>query len=532
MKKTRRDFLKEASIAAAALAIPQRGVLLATPSVSLQQGVDPFFREVCILALDAARASNAAYADVRIVNRRTQYIEANNDQLNEPAETETLGIGIRALVDGAWGFASSNSVTRQAGRRVAEEAVARARANSRTVVRPVELAPVDAYPGGTWTSPIRSNPFEVPVAEKSELLLDANNAAMSAQSVRSVKSFLSFVRTEKILASTEGTIISQTVFQTWPSLTVTAGSDDGSSTASRSTGEVAPMGLGYEHVASANLAERAIEAAHEAVEGLSARSVEPGIYDLVLDRTHLYRTIHETLGKATELDRALGLTDPDSRPAFLSNPAEVIGSLRLGPEFMNVLCDRTQRGGLATVGWDDEGVPQDSWPIVRDGVFVDYQTTRDLVAPIADLTGTRYSHGCAASESWNRIQLPRMPNVSLLPSEEDYVVDDLIAATERGIYIKGTGAVSVDLARDVFQFGGDACYEIQGGRIVGRVKDVAYRDTIVEFWNSMDMLGGSRGYALGGLIDDMKGDPAQAHAASHGCPPARFSRRTVFNTAR
>ena len=531
MKKTRREFLKQTSLAAAALAVPQRGVLLATPSITVSQGIDSFYRDVCILALDAARGERASYADVRIVNRRSQYLSVRDSQRDELNEAETLGIGVRALVDGAWGFASGETITRQEGRRVAEQAVQKARINSRLNQRPVELAPVDAYPEGVWQSPIRSDPFSVPVNDKTELLINANNEALSVPSVRSAFSFMSFVREEKTFASTDGSIIAQTSYRSFPSMTVTAGSSDSTYRHARSTGEIPPMGLGYEHVLSANLSERARELADEAVQGLLATPVEPGRYDLILDPTNLHLTIHETIGRATELDRALGYETGNATSSFLAQPEEVIESLQYGPEFMNILCDRTQRGGLATVGWDDEGVPQDSWPIIRDGIFVDYQTTREQVARIADLTGMTHSHGCSAAQSWEHMQLQRMPNVSLLPGEDDYVVDDLIAATDHGIYIKGVGSSRVDRLPSMFQFGGQAFYEIRGGRIVGQLRDVAYRGSTLDFWNSMDMLGGHRGYVLGGIVDDLKGQPEQTHAVSHGCPAARFHQCTVVNTA-
>jgi len=531
MKNTRRDFLKQTSLAAAALAVPQRGLFLATPIPAVSQDIDPFFRDVCILALDAARGARASYADVRIVKRSSQYLSVRDTEPDEMTKADTLGIGVRALVDGAWGFSSSNNVTRQDARRVAELAVQLARNNSSLVSRQVELAPVDAYPDGVWQSSIRSDPFSVADDEKVELLVSANIAAKSITSISSAFSSMSFVREEKTFASTDGSIIAQTQYRSWPSMTVTATSFDSTETQTRSSDDIPPMGLGYEHVLSADLPERAHELATDAVRGLSAASVEPGEYDLILDPTNLHLTIHETIGRATELDVALGWETSEAAPAFLSKPEEVINTLRFGPEFMNILCDRTQDGGLATVGWDDEGVPQDSWPIISDGIFVDYQTTRESAGRIANLTGMTHSHGCSAAQSWDVVQLQRMPNISLLPGEEDYVVDDLIAATDRGIYIKGRGAHSVDPSRASFQFGGQAFYEIRGGRIVGQLKDVAYRGSTLEFWNSMDMLGGQSGYMLGGIMNDVKGKPEQTHAVSHGCPPARFRQRTVVNTA-
>jgi TldD protein len=529
MTKTRRDFIKQASIAAAALAVPQRGVFLATPSTS--QGVDPFFKDVCILALDAARGARATYADVRIVSRRSQHVAVRDNEVDESTDTETLGIGVRALADGAWGFAAIEGVTRQDGRRVAEQAVQRARSNSNLTRVPVELAPVDAYPNGIWQSPIRQDPFAVPVSDKVELLQSANNVALAVPSIRSALSFLSFVRQEKTFASTDGSIIAQTTHRSWPSVTVTTVSSDSTTAQSRSTYDIQPMGLGFEHVLSANLTERARELAIEAVRSVSAAPVEPGEYDLILDPTNLHFTIHETVGHATELDRALGLGLSGSGSSFLASPEEVIGKLQFGPEFMNILCDRTQRGALATVGWDDEGVPQDSWPIIRDGIFVDYQTTRELASRIADLTGITRSHGCAAAESWDHVPLQRMPNVSLLPGENEFGVDDLIAATDRGIYVKGVGASRVDRSHNSFQFGGEVFYEVRDGRIVGQLRDVAYSSSTLDFWNSMDMLGGPDSYVLGGIVDDVKGQPEQTHAVSHGCPPARFRQCSVVSTA-
>jgi TldD protein len=496
-----------------------------TPSSSNNyQGADAFFRDVCILALDAARGASATYADVRIVNRREQYVSVRDSEVEVSTDADSLGIGVRVLVNGAWGFASTEDVTRSNGRLMAEEAVRRARNNSETIGASVELAPVDAYPSGSWQSPIRRDPFAIPLSEKVELLQTANNAALRIPSIRSAFSFLSCVREEKTFASTDGSVIGQTVYRSWPSLTVTTIPSDWADALHRSTNFIAPMGLGYEHVLSANLPESARELAIEAVRGLTARSVEPGEYDLILDPTHLNYVIHETIGRATELDRALG-------SPLLGSPEAVIGQLQFGPEFMNVLCDRTQRGGLATVGWDDEGVPQDSWPVIRDGIFVDYQTSREDAGLIAHLTGTVRSHGCAAAESWQHMPLQRMPNVSLLPGENDHGVDDLISATDRGIYVQGVGAGSFDRASSTFQFSGESFYEIENGRIVGQLRDVAYQGNTLDFWNSLDMLGGPDSYVLGGILDDAKGEPVQKHAVSHGCPPARFRQCSVVNTS-
>jgi TldD protein len=341
-----------------------------------------------------------------------------------------------------------------------------------------------------------------------------------------------FLKDERTYANTEGTFTRQTIVRTLPSLSVTAVASDQSDFQSRDSDEVQAMGRGYEHVEEADLAGRAPMWAEQAVEKLSARSVEPGRYDLILDPTNLWLTIHESIAHPTELDRAMGYEANYAGTSFLAPPREVIGRFRYGPEMMNIQADRRQEGALATIGWDDEGVPADQWLIVERGIFKDYQTTREQVAWIQDLTGVTRSHGCSYAQTWADVQFQRMPNVSLLPGERDLVLDDLIAATDRGIMIKGRGAYSIDQQRYNFQFGGQVFYEVRGGRVVGMLKDVTYQGRTPEFWNSMDMIGGPRSYFIGGSFNDGKGQPGQSNAVSHGCVPARFRNVGVINTGR
>ncbi len=532
MSQTRRDFIKNTSVAAAALSVPARAIAVESPSLyETAQGGVPL-RELCLLALDAARTAGATYADVRIVNTRSQFISTRESRVTSLSDNEMVGVGVRALAGGAWGFTASRRLSRQECQRVAAQAVEEAKANVRGVRTPVDLAPVDAYPDGTWRSPIRKDPFRVPMEEKADLLFSANTEALRVAGARFANSSMLFVRQQTTFASTEGSIIEQTVYRSAPSMTVIAVASDFSDSQTRSSAEVAPMGLGYEHVENADFVGRAREWAEEAVAKLSAVSVESGDYDLILDPTNLFLTIHESIGHPTELDRALGYEANYAGTSFLAPPEDVLGTLRYGPEFMNVLGDRNQEGALATVGWDDEGVPADSWSIVKDGLFVDYQTTREQVPWISDLTGVTRSHGCSSAQSWDKVQFQRMPNVSLMPGEQDYVLDDLIAATERGILIKGRGSYSIDQQRYNFQFGGQVFYEVSGGKVGRMLKDVAYQGNTLEFWNSMDMLGGPRSYFLGGTIGDAKGQPTQANAVSHGCPAARFHEFKVINTVR
>ena len=532
MTTTRRDFLTQTSLAAVSLAATRRGALSESPSTPSQDTSDTYFRDICIAALDAAMGGGASYADVRVVNSRNQFVEARENHVSVVSDGEVVGIGVRALVDGAWGFTAGRDLAREDARRAAQSATEQAAANARGAQRRVALAPVDAYPHGTWQSPIRRDPFAVPMEEKIELLLAANRAALSVPGVRYVRSSLAFLRNAQTFASTDGSVLQQTMYRSAPYMKITAASNDSTDLQSRSSSDIAPMALGYEHVESADFPARAAEWAEEAVQKLSAASVQPGEYDLVLDPTNLVMAIHTTIGQPTELDRVLGDEAVYAGTSFITPPQEVIGKLRYGPDSMNVQGDRTQRGALATVGWDDEGVPADSWPIVKDGILVDFQTTRDQAGQISDLTGVTRSHGCSQAASWNAVQMQRMPNVSLLPGGDDHLLDDLVAATDRGILARGQGEYSVDQPRSAFRFGAETFHEIRGGRVVGMLRDAAYQGRTLEFWNSMDMLGGSRSYVLCGILSDLKGHPAQPSAISHGCPPARFRRCAVVNTGR
>jgi TldD protein len=528
---SRRDFVKSATAAAAVTALGPPVLSRPVPAPPPVQA-DAGYKVLGMVALDAARSAGASYADVRVVHTRRQSLETRNERIAGLSDDESLGCGIRVLVDGAWGFAASPTLTRTEVAVTARAAVAQARANRRGLRTPVTLAPVDAFPDSSWQTPIGEDPFRVAVEEKIDLLLAANRAALGVAGIRFATASLELVRQETTFLSTAGSVIVQTLYRAYPQMTVTAVAADASDFQTRTSAEVAPRGLGYEYVRAASLERRAIQWAEQAVERLSARPVEPGRYDLVLHPSNLFLTIHESIGHATELDRALGYEANYAGTTFLAPPELVLGKFRYGPEFMNVQGDRTQRGGLATVGWDDEGVPADSWPIVKDGMFVDYQTTREQAPIIAALTGVQRSHGCAHAESWSQVPFQRMPNVSLLPGEEGHSLDDLIGATERGILMAGRGSYSIDQQRFNFQFGSQVAYEIRRGRVVGMVSDAAYVGRTPEFWNSLDMLGGVSTYELGGTVGDAKGQPAQANAVSHGCPAARFRDVEIIRVGR
>jgi TldD protein len=393
----------------------------------------------------------------------------------------------------------------------------------------VELAPV-APVKGTWMTPIRRDPIDVPLEEKIGLLLATNEAALKVPTVRFASSSLSLLREVKTLVTTEGTSITQTMIRVGPTFQATAIGAGGEF--QEYAAELAPRGSGWEYIESLDMAGNAERWAALAAEKVTAKSVDAGQYDLILDPTNLWLTIHESIGHSTELDRAIGEEANYAGTSFVAPPEKMLGQLRFGPVFMNVRADRTQEGSLARVAWDDEGVPADDWLVVDKGVFKDYQTTREQVARIQKLTGVARSHGCSFADSWSTVQFQRMPNISLQPGEKDLTLDDIVAATERGIVVKNRGSWSIDHQRFNFQFSGQAFYEVRGGKIVGMLKDVAYQSSTPVFWSSMDMIGGPSSYWMGGTFTDGKGEPEQVSSVSHGCVPARFKNVTILNTRR
>jgi TldD protein len=534
----RRDFLRTSGAAAAALAFataPRRaGAAPAYDDLDrFQSGAS---KELLLDAINAAKMAGASYADCRIARFRQNFIVTREQQIVNVVDTDTLGCGVRALVDGCWGFAATRDLTREAVTTAAREAVAIAKANRIARDRAVELAPVQAYPNATWKSAFTTDPFEVPLEAKVDLLLKANAEAMKVPNVKFVNSILFFVKQDRQFASTEGSVIDQTLVRSWPLFTATAVAPDFSDFQNRTASEAAPMGRGWEYVQQCDLIGNAKRWGEQAAEKLTAKPVEVGKYDLVLDPGNMWLTIHESIGHPTELDRAMGYEANFAGTSFIAPPEDMLGKLKYGPSFMNVQGDRSQEGALSTIGYDDDGEKPDDFLIVKDGIFNDYQTTREQAPWLKDWYAKQgkpvRSHGCSYADSWGSVAFQRMPNVSLLPSNDNTTWDDLIAGVDRGIAIIGDGSFSIDQQRYNAQFGGQVFYEIRGGKVAGMLKDVAYQIRTPDFWNSMDALGGKDTYELGGSFFDGKGQPPQSNAVSHGSPPTRFRQVNVINTGR
>jgi TldD protein len=524
----RRDFLK-GTLAAAVLPAcggsgTRREPIAASPRPARPAFSDPGLVELADLALDTARAAGASYADVRIADYRRQSVSTREARVLSISDSEDRGFGVRVIAKGAWGFAASAAVTRDEVVRVARQAVAIAHANAALAVEPVQLAPVAKHVA-VWRSPIKKDSFEVPLKDKIDRLLAINAEALKVSGVSFCSSSMGFVREHKFFASTEGSYIEQWLQRCDPSFRVTSVDRKKNSFQTRESFSD-PQALGYEYVEAYPWFEDARQAGEDAVAKHSARSVTPGQKDLVLHPTHLWLTIHESIGHPTELDRALGMEANFAGTSFLT--PDKLGRFRVGSDIVNFVGEKTAPGSLATCGYDDDGVKTTSWHLVKRGIFVDYQTTRDQ----AHLIGQKASHGSSYSQSWKDVPFQRMPNVNLLPGDRPLSEAQLIADTEDAIFIKGRGSYSIDHQRYNFQFGGQTFYEIKKGKLTGMLRDVAYQARTPDFWSSCDAICDRSAYYVGGSMYDGKGEPGQSNAVSHGCSTARFRRINVINTAR
>jgi TldD protein len=515
---SRREFLATGSALLAVTCVPDWAEGF-QPSAT----ADAMRAEVAEVALTRAASLGASYCDIRINRYRRESIATRERQVQNVSRSASYGFGLRVLVDGAWGFAASNQVSADSARTIAEQAVAIARANAALATRKVVLAEADKVVT-TWNSAFKRDPFEVPLDTKIAFLMKLNETALAVPGVSFVSSQVLFVDEQKYFASSEGSRITQRLVRTYPQFTTTAADRTTGDFQTRPVVDRAQL-VGYEYVEEYPWLQDAEKAGHEVVEKLKSKPVAPGRYDLVVDPSQLFLAIHESVGHSTELDRALGWEANMAGTSFLK-PGDA-GKLRFGNKIVNLVADRTQPGGLATTGFDDEGVKSERWHLVRDGMFVDWQTTREL----APLVGQKRSHGCLHSDSWSSVPFPRMPNVSLEPAATEVTLDQLFSDIKRGLFIEGRGVSSIDQQRYNFQFGGAVIREIRDGKLGAMVKDAAYQSRTPDFWASCDGVGGPATYKLWGTSADGKGEPGQTNAVSHGCPPARFRNITVLNTA-
>jgi TldD protein len=486
------------------------------------------YRRMAEAALTRAQDFQVSHADFRFERLRSQDVRIRDGRLQGASDAEQVGFAVRVVLDGAWGFASGVLLGTQSAVGVAETAVRTAQVAAAMTSRPVELAPEPSYDDVTWVSSYDLDPMTVPLEDKVALLAGWSGRLLAADGVEHSTAVVRQVVENKFYADLAGTTTTQQRVRLEPEIEA-HGTDERSGIFDSMRTIAPPVGRGWEYLLDgydwdSELAELPVLLA----EKLRAPSVRAGRYDLVIHPSNLWLTIHESIGHATELDRALGYEANYAGTSFAT--VDKLNSLQYGSPVMNVTGDRTVEHGLATVGYDDEGVAAQEWDIVRDGVLVGYQLDRSMAQMMPDLNGGR-SNGCAYADSPGHIPIQRMANVSLRPAPDGPSTDELVGRVEDGIYVVGDKSWSIDMQRYNFQFTGQRFYRIRNGRLEGQLRDVAYQATTTDFWGSMEAVGGPDTWQLGGAFNCGKAQPGQVASVSHGCPTSLFRDVNVLNTA-
>lgn len=519
----RRDWLKGTSATAAAGfgLLANRWLLTAAEA----DAIGDRFPRLADAALAKATALGASFADFHIMQTDSESLFVREEMVQGVDASSSLGASVRVLVNGAWGFAAGDDLSPEGIARLAESAVAIAKAQAGWRGQPVEIETLPAFTG-RWENAVGIDPFAVELAEKVERLLAINRAALK-KGANYCNAHFSQVRERKWLANTFGSRIEQSRVRVFPSFSVTVIDPKKGEFASRAS-LAPPRGAGYEHLKDWDFLAEAPLAVEQAKEKMAAPGVKAGKKDLVIAPNNLWLTIHETVGHPTELDRALGYEANFAGTSFCT--PDKLDQLQYGSEWVTIRADRTADNGLSTIGYDDDGVKTagKEFPIVEKGVFRNFQMALGQAA----LIGRESSNGCAYADSFDAFPLQRMPNISLQPGPDaSTTASDLIAGVEDGIYIEGHGSWSIDQQRYNFQFTGQVFHRIRNGKLDGMYRDVAYQGNSVDFWKACDGLGGAPTYELGGAFNCGKGQPQQTAPVSHGAVPARFRQINILNTA-
>jgi len=469
-------------------------------------------------AIAQIRRAGCEYGDIRVGHYRHQSLAAHDRSLGHLADYESCGFGVRVLWEGAWGFAASPRRTLAEVDRVVALAIAIAQGSRLSQQKRVQLAPVAAYQDD-YTTPIVQDPFQVPVAAKADLLLTLTDRLLrhGDRGLKKADAALRFTRAEQWFASTEGSQIHQVLYRSHAEFRATAIANGDAQSRSY---ERPPLNRGYEHIDAADLLAQVDRVAEEAIAKVHASTGPQGErLTLILKPSHLYLTIHESVGHPTELDRVYGYEANFAGTSFAT--PDLLGRLQYAAPWVNFRADRTQPGGRSTMAYDDEGVPAQDWYVVKDGVLVDYLSDRET----AHRLGRGGSRGCAYADSWASVPMVRIPNLGLEPGPvggpRTATLAEMIADTENGILIDGIGSFSIDQQRRNFQFGGDAFWKIEQGRCVGMLKDVTYHAATTDFWNAVDAIGPASEWEQQGTSFCGKGEPLQMAQMTHACVPVR-----------
>ncbi len=474
-------------------------------------------------AISAAKSAGASHVDVRIERTRSGILSLRDAKPETQSDETNVGIGVRVIVNGAWGFASSPNLSVETAQRLASTAVAMAKTSKPLSTEEVALAAEPVYANQVWVSAYEIDPFAVSDQERKDRLASLSSKLLTAKSVNHTSAYTMYVKEQKHYADSYGTSTTQQRVRMQTQIEAISIGEHGFESI-RTLAQ--PAGYGWEWMRNDiwNWDKEIDELPELLAEKVKAPSVEPGKYDLLIHPSNLWLTIHESIGHATELDRAIGYEANYAGTSFAT--PEKLGTLKYGSNLMNVTGDRLTEHGLSTVGWDDEGVAAQRWDIVKDGVLVGYQLDRRIAARV----NRDRSNGCAFADSPAHVPIQRMPNVSLQPNPNGPTLDKLIESVEDGIYILGDKSWSIDMQRYNFQFTGQQFHRIKNGKLAGQVKDVAYQATTTDFWGAMKAVGGPSTYVLGGAFNCGKAQPGQVAAVSHGCPAAVFEKINILNT--
>jgi TldD protein len=475
-------------------------------------------KEIANWVLNVATMRGATYADARIVADRSRALATKNGKVGSASDAESVGMSVRVITDGAWGFAASEDLSRAAVEATAAQAVAIARASAQVKHEEVQLAPEKPVTA-EWTTPHQIDPFAVSVEQNIDLLMKIDAELRAVAGITLAETNLNFNREEQWFASSEGADIHQTKFQTGAGYCAYAfaGNEIQKRSYPNSYGGQW-QGKGYELVGELKLVENARRIAEEAVALHRADQCPEGTFDIILDSSQLGLQIHESVGHPIELDRVLGMEANFAGTSFLT--LDKLRKLRYGSDIVNVVADARQEHGpgLGTFGFDDEGVPAQCTPIISNGLFTGYLSSRETAHAI----GEKRSGGTLRAEGWNRLPMIRMTNISLLPGEKPLSLEQLIAATDHGILMQTNRSWSIDDKRYNFQFGCEIGWEIKNGKRVRMVKNPSYSGITTEFWNALDAICSRDQWTLWGTPNCGKGQPQQVMGTGHGAAPSRF----------
>ena len=475
-------------------------------------------KELTGLALDIATRLGATYADIRIIQTQYESVSVKNEKVSDIRKSEDEGFGVRVIADGAWGYASSSVLTKSEIQRIAAAAVDTAKASATLKKADVELVPEESHVD-VWRTPFDKDPFSVPLETKIDLLLKINAEMMKVKDIKVASSSMRFKRELQFFASNEGSFIEQELLRSVAGYSATAvGEGDMQTRSYPCSHGGGGRCKGYELIDELALLENAQQTAEEAAALLRAPKCPEKTTDLILGGSQLALQIHESIGHPIELDRVLGSEADFAGTSFVT--IDKLGNFQYGSPEVNIVADSTIPHGLATLGYDDEGVAAQKWDIIKDGVFMGYLTSRETAPAI----GEKRSRGAMRAHGWSRLPLVRMTNMSLTPGE--WPLDDLIADTKDGVYMDSNKSWSIDQKRLNFQFGTEIAWEIKNGKKTRMLKNAVYQSMTPEFWNSCDAV--CDDFVLWGVLNCGKGQPPQTAEMSHGSASARFRNIKVF----